>query len=352
MGKRITDKKLLSVEFHPFQKYSFSRIKLWRRCHQAHHYKYYQGLEKVKKGLPLLVGSAIHEVLEEYTEGRDPNVPMAKFRADFNRLFNEEKAELGDLPTELEGVMAAYFKHYANSDLTYPVRRRGLASEIPVIVDLDSYTRFVGFVDKFPQDPQGRNWVMDHKSCKTIPQESSRFADYQLLIYCWLLPILGYPKPDGVIWDYLRKKAPTVPEQLKAGGLSRAAKIDTTYDVYMATVDRVLGPKARPEYEEFAQTLKGREDKFFRRIYLPQPNSAMVNTVVTDLMSSIAEIREKGPTSTVRSMTKECNWCSYYNLCQAELRGLDSDFIRKTEYQIKGENNGPQEEDLVPDDAD
>jgi RecB family exonuclease len=319
----------------------------------AHHYKYYQKLEKIKKGLPLLIGSAIHEVLEEFTEGRDPNVPMAKFRKDFDKLFNEEKAELGDLPTELENIMVSYFKFYENDGLTYPVRHRGLMSEFPVIVDLDNETQFVGYVDKIPQDPEGRNWVMDHKSCKSIPQESSRFADYQLLIYHWLLPQLGYPKPDGVIWDYIRKKAPTVPELLKAGGLSRAKSIDTTYDVYMATVDRLLGPEARPEYEEFAQTLKGREEKFFRRIYLPHPNSSMVDTVVGDLMTSIKEIREKGPTATTRSMTKDCSWCSYYNLCQAELRGLDSDFIRKAEYKIKGEEDGNQEEVLVTeDDAD
>lgn len=679
MSKRITSNKILTLEFEPFQKYSFSRIKLWRRCHQAHYYKYYQGLEKIKKGLPLLIGSTIHEVLEEFTEGRDPNVPMAKFRKDFDKLFNEEKAELGDLPTELEGIMVSYFKHYENDGLSYPVRHRGLMSEFPVIVDLDNETQFVGYVDKIPQDSEGRNWVMDHKclwegtpiltpegylelkeikkgglvissrgspvevtevtnkflltyqistksgkvlvstgehkwpihyrssrsakfkslevtvrelrelrgdcflipsppvllpekdlaidpwamgallgdgsfrrktisfcnqsvttvtkflslipqsnsfrrsvdvsgthhihlnkglwaghieewgmlglyshekfipeeylisslsqrtqllcgmmdtdgssikgipiyctsskrmaldfirlveslggvpqlrvqkspryqngrgrdswrikfnlplgsrvfndplkqskikeprrklnsmllissvdllgelpvvdlevdspdhlfisdgvlthnSCKSIPQESSRFADYQLLIYHWLLPQLGYPKMDGVIWDYIRKKAPTVPELLKTGGLSRAKSIDTTYSVYIATVDRLLGPEARPEYEEFAQTLKGREEKFLRRIYLPKPNSAMVNTVVQDLMFSIGEIREKGPTSTVRSMTKDCNWCQYYNLCQAELRGLDSDFIRKAEYQIKGEADAHNQKEVI-----
>lgn len=336
----ITDRKILKLEFDPLQKYSFSRIRLWRKCKKAHHYRYYEKLEKVKKALPLLIGTAIHSVIEERIEGRDPTVPMDNFESDFNKLFNEEKAELGDLPGELRGVMKTYFKQYDNDGLSYPIRRRGIRSEIPVIVDLSNQARFVGYVDKFPQDSEGRNWVMDHKSCKSIPDESSRFGDYQLVTYCWLLPQLGYPKPDGVIWDYIRKKAPTIPEVLKSGEISKAKKIDTTYEVYIETVEKHLGAKAVPDYQEFAETLKGRETKFLRRIYLPHPNSQLVGTVVNDLFESIKEIDRDGPVSTCRTMTKDCSWCSYYNLCQAELRGLDTEYIRKVEYQTKGENRG------------
>lgn len=317
----------------------------------AHHYKYYQGLEKVKKGLPLIIGSAIHAAIEEHTEGRNYRVPMEQFRRDFNKLFQEEQVEFGDLPTELDGIMEAYFKHYKDDGLIYPMRRRGIRSEIPVTVDLDNHSRFVGFVDAFPQDEEGRNWVMDTKTCKSIPEESSRFADYQLITYCWLLPQLGYPKPDGVIWNYVRKKAPSIPEQLKSGGLSKAAKIDTTYEVYMSTVDKLLGPEKRGDYEEFASTLKGRENKFFRRVYLPSPNSTMVDTIVTDLISSIKEIHLKGPTSTVRSMTKDCNWCTYYSLCQSEVRGLDTDYIRKFDFTTKEERND-QEKAVESDSSD
>ena len=213
MTKRIADSKILKLDFPSYQKISFSKAKLWRRCKQAFHFKYVQLLEKKKKALPLTVGSAIHSVIEEYIEGRDPRVPMDQFKKNFDRLFNEEKAELGDLPTELEQIMVSYFKHYENDGLTYPMRRRGIRSELPVAVDLDNYTRFVGYVDAFPQDTQGRDWVMDHKSCKAIPDESSRFADTQLVLYTKLLPELGYPKPAGVIWDYIRKKAPVKPER-------------------------------------------------------------------------------------------------------------------------------------------
>lgn len=329
----------MKIIFPEVLKVSFSRIKLWRRCQMAHHYRYYQGLRKIKRSKPLWMGTAIHECIEEYHEGRNWRGPLEKFRSEYNQLFNEEKAELGDLPRDLEIIMEGYFEYHSQDGLSYPVRRRGVCTELPVIVDLDHETQFVSYLDAYPQDEEGRNWLMDHKSCSKMPDEATRFSDLQLVTYGWLLPQLGYPRPDGVIWDYIRTKAPTIPEVLKSGELSKSSKIDTTYEVYMATVDRVLGKKARPQYEEFASSLKGKEDSFYRRVKLPSPPKILEENLVKDLLFSIAEIRSLGPKATVRNLTKDCSWCSYYNLCQAEVRGLDVEFIRKLEYTVKGEED-------------
>lgn len=309
-----------------------------------HHYRYYQGLRKKVSAVPLFVGTGIHAMIEAQVVRGDWKPELEAFRTEFNQLFREEKEELGDLPTVIGEIVQGYFEMYQNDGLTYPKRHRGARAEIKVSVDLDNHTRFIGFIDNFPQDSEGRNWVMDHKSCKAIPDEESRFADLQLLMYVWLLPQLGYPRPDGVIWDYIRKKPPSVPEQLVKGGISKSAKIDTTYSVYMATVERLLGKAALPEYEEFASTLKGREERFYRRIYLPSPTPTMVDNVVKDVVSSAREIRQAGPNATVRNMTRDCaRMCSYYSICQAEVRGLDSDFIRQTEYTTKEKIDAQEE---------
>lgn len=317
----------------------------------AHHYRYYQRLRKIKPPTPLFVGTGVHEIIEAQVVRGNWKAEMDRFRKDFNKLFREEREELGDLPSEIEGIMTGYFEKYQGDGLLYVPRHMNRVAEIPVKVDLDSRTRFIGYIDKFPKDSEGRSWVMDHKTCKSIPDEETRYADLQLLVYVWLLPQLGYAKPDGVIWDYIRKKAPAVPELLKNGVLSKAQKIDTTYEVYMASVDRLLGPEARPDYEEFASTLKSKEEKFYRRIYLPTPGKGMVDNVVKDLLSTTEEIREAGPRSTVRNMTRDCKMCSYYNLCQAEVRGLDSDYIRKTEYTVKEKTDDREEKVIALADA-
>lgn len=313
-----------------------------------HHYKYYQGLKKKAIERPLRLGSAVHEMIEAQIQRGTWEPELQAFTMEYNKLFQEEQLMLGNLPAEVEAIVTRYFDYYREDGLTYPVRRRGRATELQVHVPITGYITLIGYVDAYPQDAQGRNWLMDHKTCKSIPTEENRFSDLQLLIYDWALPQLGYPKPDGVIWDYLRTKAPSIPDVLKAGGISKSSKIDTTYDVYMNTVEEKLGRKALPDYEEFAQQLKGREEKFLRRIILPTPKKSMVDFVVKDLEATAMDIHTRGPTSTVRNMTRDCSWCSYYNLCQAEVRGLDTDHIRANDYTTEGIEDG-NEDDTPPD---
>jgi hypothetical protein len=326
-------------------KVSHSRIKSWRRCQMQHNYRYVQRLRKRKPPTALFVGTGVHSMLEAQTVRGDWRPEMDKFRKEFNSLFAAEREQMGDVPTEIEQIVSGYFDFYRDDGLVYVPRHRNKVAEIPIDIYLGNRIRFIGYIDKFPIDPKGRSWIMDHKTCRSIPDEESRFSDLQLLIYVWLAPQLGYEKPAGVIWDYVRKKAPSVPEKLVSGGLSRSSKMDTTYDVYMAAVARELGKKALPDYEEFArQNFKNREERFYRRIYLPTNSQQMVDNVVKDLHSTIAEIHEHGATADVRNMTRDCKSCSYYSLCQAEVRGLDSDFIRKAEYTVKEKDDGGQEE--------
>jgi hypothetical protein len=335
----------MQIEFKPVLKVSFSRIKTWRHCQMKHHYRYNEKLRKRKKPLFAFIGTALHRCIEEYQEGRDWTLYLKEFKSQYDRLFADEKEMLGDLPDELKAIMENYFAYYSNDGLTYPARRWGKRTEIEVKAWLDSETLFVGYIDAYPQDSEGRNWIMDHKSFKAMPDEDSRFSDYQFVVYYWLLPQLGYPKADGIIWDYLRKKAPVPPEPLKSGALSKAKNQDTTVEVYMAKAVELFGTeKAEEEYGEFArETFSGREDRFFRRVYLPQPPDTLVDNIVIDLKASIEEIRSMGPISRVRNMSRECKQCEYYNLCSAELRGLDTDFMRKFEYTVKGEEDDQEE---------
>lgn len=322
----------IEIDFPEVLVVSHSRIKAWRRCQMQHHYRYYQGLKRVKKGTALFTGSAVHSMIEEFHEVGNWQASLKTIQTSFKQLFREEQAELGDLPGNLNKIVSSYFDRYSDDGLVYPKRRRGKATEIKVLVDLDSKTQFLGYIDAFPKDSRGRNWVMDHKTCKSIPEEETRFADLQLLTYVWLLPQLGYPMPDGLIWDYIRTKAPVEPELLKNGTISRNKNTDTTPEVYLATVEDKLG-EVTDEDRAFAEASFGsNRESFYRRIYLPTPNQKMVESVVKDLTTTTAEIRFLGPKATVRNMTRDCKMCSYYNLCQAEVRGLDSEYIRQTEY--------------------
>jgi len=59
----------------------------------------------------------------------------------------------------------------------------------------------------------------------------------------------------------------------------------------------------------------------------------LTEQLVEEMKETASEILEK-PDSCVRTMTPDCSWCSFQNLCQAELRGQDADFIRKTAFKV------------------
>lgn len=277
---------------------SHSRLRKWRRCKKLHDYRYNQKLRPRRKGIPLLKGSVIDACIGAHNHGRPWRVELEKFRKEFNRLFAEERATLGDLPAMIEKIVTNYIETYKTDGLSYPPRRGRRRSQLPVRVWLDDRTLFIGYIDAYPKDRRGLNWLMDHKAPKNIPDEDARFSDVQFAFYVWALEKSGYPKPDGIIWDYVRSMIPKK---------------------------------------------KGRGDQLYR-VRLPNPKREMIDQLVADMRVTAEEIRREGKTNTVRTMDWTCRNCEYYSLCQAELRGLDSDFIRKKEFVTKGEEHGDEKE--------
>lgn len=329
------------IKFPKQIKLSHSKIKVWRRCHKQYDYKYRQNLTPIKKKTSLFVGSAIHNMIEEYLERGSYKKSYGSVVQTFNSLYQEDRTELGDIPTKLLRIVDGYINHYKNDGLTYN-RFKLRKAEIPLRVNLGEFI-FIGYIDAYPVDQNGKLWLMDHKSCKNIPTEEERFSDLQLLTYVWLMPKANLPKPDGVIWDYIRTKEPTEPELLKNGEISKNKSIDTTYEVYKSAVVNKLGKKAWKNYKEFADdNLINREKRFYQRVYLPTIPETVISVFVEDLIKSGIEIRDSN--SKVRNMTKDCSWCSYYNLCQIEARGMDSSFVRKHEFTQKGKIYETEEE--------
>lgn len=364
---QIVDEKHLEVQFPKVLRVSYSRIRKWRECHRQHWYRYVRKLRRRKKGVPLVLGSAVHECIEALHNEGTYTGALERFRKMYNKLFNEEKADLGDLPGNVEKIMARYVEFYGSDGLVYPIRRRQRATEIPIRFWIDNRTEFIAYLDAYPQDKRRLNWLMDHKVPKRIPDEDSRFSDYQFAIYVWAVPQIGLPEPNGILWDYVKQTPPKVPGTNKDGTIS-LREIDSDYKTFMAEVHRVIPEKGitigkrdpkvikRSDYEDFASKLPGgkkfggAEDPFFVRIPLPNPSKTLVRNTVDDFMRSVEEIRAFGPTASDRNPTRMCKSCEYFNLCAAELRGLDTDFMLKADYVEKGHHGKDKAEDGSDDD--
>src|SRR5690606_18185499 len=130
---------------------------------------------------------------------------------------------------------------------------------------------FTGKIDAVAETPDSRVWLTEHKTHQRFPDEHVRFSNFQAVMYCWVLPEIGFPSPDGVLWDYIRTKPPTVPDLLVNGGLSKRKNIDTTPEVYLKAIkEHGLNPA---DYQDMLELLKGKEESFYKRVFLPAPKS-------------------------------------------------------------------------------
>jgi CRISPR/Cas system-associated exonuclease Cas4 (RecB family) len=283
--------RLIKISFPDVLQVSHSKIKKWRRCRRAFHYRYVQHLKPRVKRTPLLKGSVLDKAIGAWMAGKDWRKVLVEFEKEFKKLFPEERAELGDLPTMMNTIVEGYASFYANDGMRYLKRRHGKVTQIPIRIYLDNRTLFIGYIDAYPQDRQGRNWLLDTKSTKRMPGEEGRFHDIQFVFYVWALARLGYPIPDGVIWDYVRSEVPKKP---RPGSVA------------------------------------------YRRVRLPNPSRQMISSVIKDMLSTAEEIRRVGTTDATRSPDWTCSMCEYATLCAADLRGLDTTFMLRKDFTIDG----------------
>lgn len=321
----------------------YSKVKSYRRCPKQYDYKYNRNLQRKKPAPPLIRGTILHEMLDSRARismketAKTPGSILTNYETKFGSLFREEREEYGDNFLEDIGrVWEGYKIAYADDGWKFEASEEGVETE------LTNSIVFKGHLDKriIWKD---RRWIVDHKTHKTIPNEENRFNDYQILLYFWAYN-RKHPKEmaDGIIWDYLRTKAPRIPEQLKSGELSQRENMDTDYATYTRELRRLkLDPKP---YASFLESLKKRsQTKFFLRVPLPAPSKEMTESVVKDFRQTA--IIMNGLRVYPRNPTRDCSWCEYYKLCSAELRGLDAGYIEKTEFEEKSVGDESAEEE-------
>lgn len=308
---------------------SQSQIKTMRRCGRKHHYKYVQGLSRKIRAQPLLRGTILHEMIEAGVTGNDPMKVYRESKKKYEKLFREQREEYGE--TFMEDLLRV-FQGWARA--THQDKLKYEFIEKKGEVELPNGLGFKYIVDAIAVDENKRRWLIDRKTHKSIPDEKKRAADVQTVLYYWAWN-LEHPKQpvDGVMWDYLRTKPPAIPEQLKSGELSQRQNIDTDYYTYSSEVLRLkLDPKP---YKALLDKLKARGHvDFFQRITLPAPPKELLLSLVTDASITARYIIDHGKDDTTRNLTHNCCFdCEFFQLCQAELRGLDSKFVRAQQYE-------------------
>lgn len=292
-------------------------------------------LEKKLKPGPLQRGVVIHECLENWNNGKSWKKPLEAYKKEFyENTFEEERVELGDIPQMVQELLEAYTHFYTEEEFEY--LQNELHFELPLTKDI----AIQGYIDSIVEDGRGRIWSMETKTYARTPDRDFLLFNPQSATYIWALKQLGY-NPEGMIWNIIKAKEPTKPKLTKKTKKLSVAKLDSTpYTVRKGIIELGFNPR---DYQDFID--KHDYDSFFYR-HAIRLNKNVVKSIIEDTRSTAIEIYERGGELKDKNLGRDCSWCSYKSICQAELMALDVGYIIEAEYQTRSreENDNGKEE--------
>ncbi len=301
---------------------SQSKIKTWRQCRMQYHYKYILKLTRKHKPYPFMRGSILHNMLEAHYKGQDAWKPYREACKRYEKLFRIEREEYGDLPKDLKVLMDGYFAFYKKDELT------PLEIEKEFRVKLVGNIFLCGKIDMIAR-AQKLKWMTEHKCHNTIPSGSLvPYTNLQSNSYVWAYEKETGKALDGICWNYLWGKPATKPKLLKNGVMS-TRKTTLTWPMFrQALIDAKLEPT---DYLKVKQELAGNEANFYQRKFIPI-DKKLTENILEDTKATALEIEKLAGKDKTRNIGFHCDKCEYRKPCEAQLRGLDYNYILKADF--------------------
>lgn len=330
-----------------------SMIKTFRMCPREAMYKYHERLSPKIHSVPLTRGKWIHSILETFYMGQDWKPVHKKMVNDFSKLMDEEKEYLGDLPREIDLLVASYFWHYGDPEV---MGSEWEVLEVEKLIEaiMPNGHLFRGKVDMLVMI-DGEIWIVDHKTHKRLPNWAHRMFDEQSTGYVWAARQMGIPV-KGFIWNYITTTGFPKYPVLKDGSsfYAKAWTADTTYvafnralkaakaehgDAFLNTPE--LRAKAKARLAELKEDRwKGPDvlptSPYFRRDVLEKDDDLIERTLKSMMRTSdnMHSYDFSDPDCVERDI-RSCEgfFCSFKDLSMADLVQGDSARLKKLNYK-------------------
>jgi hypothetical protein len=195
--------------------------------------------------------------------------------------------------------------------------------------------------DLVVSDKMGDVWVVDHKT--TSFSQPAGFSPMQSMSHQPLLYLSGvqavYPETRGFVFNYLRKKVPTVPRLTRAGEVADINRIDTTYEVLNQFLLREAPHLLeRPAYQQRLDALLRHNRFFWRQTIYATPQFLAMG--MAEVMDWITTMTYAATVDSYPRSFQNCKQCEFAPLCHAELLVLPGvQMIRDEQYQPREPKN-------------
>lgn len=307
---------------------SQSKVKKWRQCRCAYHYRYVERLKKIVKARPLQFGSIVHQMIDADANNECPFELLDEIAADQGKMFAAEREFYGEIVEDIRTIMEGYFDYWEDEPLAFnKIGPRRTEHELEV--DLCDGIRLVFVLDGIVRTRNKLRWLLENKTGKSIQSDDDNWRNLQSAVYLRACEMLGIKKLTGVLWNFIKSKPPTKPQILKNGGLSSRKIVTLPSVILKLCEEEELDPN---DYEELIDSAKMSMVEYYKRVYTPvQPE--VVDQIFADFVTTAQEIADRHGKSSERNIGKHCGWCDYEPICRAELTGGDVDFVKEREYE-------------------
>lgn len=319
------------------QTISYSQMTTFKQCRLKWWYSYGLDLEPKKPSRALLFGDLTHRLLADYYSGvHDADVVVRDFRNEALAQFDYFEEEIALLDDDIDMVLAIMerYREFAQENDAWEVVGVEVPFELKVYKPggVRACCALVGFIDLLVRDDRGRLWIVEHKTAATLPDEESLVLDDQLSTYAYAVKTLMQEPVQGIWYNVLRKKLPSVPAVNKNGSISRRKDIDTEPSVYLqAVLDAGEDPAA---YADILQHIADNATPFFYRLrsYRTDHELEVLGAALYDIWR---DIRNKNK-ALYRSPDASCAWkCSFRDVCVTAMKGGDEQYLLDTGFRPK-----------------
>lgn len=175
--------------------------------------------------------------------------------------------------------------------------------------------------------------VGEHKTFTNKPNMDVLIMNTQKCLYAKAVQYLRGILPERVKWDYIKSTPAEQPIWLeKSKRFSEAAsrKITPMSWKRACKEHNILDPDVLKKGERYA----GNISEFFFQVEL-DIDPAMVDLIWEGYIYTAKQIIRYGETNKVHNITRDCSWCSYHDICYAEMTGGDVEYVISKDFVEK-----------------
>lgn len=304
-------------------------------CPYMHFLRYVRRLEKNRPERPLYFGTDFHKLLELRNDKEALREAKDLIQDTYYELPPSWQQDLGEnYISDLFTIFKDYMKLYKGTRQPQVTEQEfeievGQCKGEPIV--------FVGKIDEMyllKHHGVKSITVGEHKTFSSKPDMNLLVMNPQKCLYAKAVYFLKGILPDKVKWDYIRSAPAAEPIWLeKSGRFSEAASKSITPMSWRRAckAHNILDPDVLNKGERYASNIP----EFFFQVEL-DIDPEMVEDVWDGYMFTAKQIVRFGHKNKTKNLTKSCSWCSYRDICHAEMTGGDPGYIIARDFKERG----------------